>query len=85
LWKLKAYRSSVENWLAGKKRAEQDRKDYELFKYNVEQAKRTIMQFSQLEEKFALPLAVDKVKNNKEHHIIAMGGQPFIRDFDKLP
>lgn len=85
VWRLHHYRESTEAWLTARKRSEEDRRARFVFDANVRIALRAIQSFSELDEKFALPLAIDKVKKNQEKHIIAMGGKPFYKSFDELP
>lgn len=84
LWRHKSYYASCEAYVARKLRGEKDRQEWELRKYNINQAKITIMKFAGLDEKFALPLAVSKVDKNQEDQIIAMGGKPFAKTIEEI-
>lgn len=85
VWRWSKFVASTELWLAQRKRAEDERKEYFVREYNIKQAMRTFMSYTGIDEKFALPLAQKVVMKDQETKIIKMGGKPFVRKWEDLP
>lgn len=85
LWRHSKFVASTEKWLHNKQVAEQERQQMFIRQHNISYAIRTIMKFTGVDEKFALPLAVKWVEEGKERNLVMMGGKGFVKKFEDLP
>lgn len=83
-WRFAKWQSSTEAWLKSKLRAEEERKQRFVEEANINRIKRHLLKTTELNEEFAMRLAVKWVTAKQEHKYLRLGGKPFIKSIDEI-